>query len=169
MDKRMDKTVWKCGWREIGGYKKYYRSRWEANYARFLEVERLRGEVVEWKHEPTTFWFEGIKRGVTNYLPDFYVKYSDEREEYHEVKGWMDAKSATKIKRMAKYHPQIKLLVIDKRLYMQLEKKYEKVIEGWELLDKKTNPSSDSGAGGDVPPRKIRKTATNPGTGQNTA
>lgn len=169
MDKRMDKTVWKCGWREIGGYKKYYRSRWEANYARFLEVERLRGEVVEWKHEPTTFWFEGIKRGVTNYLPDFYVKYSDEREEYHEVKGWMDAKSATKIKRMAKYHPQIKLVVIDKRLYMQLEKKYEKVIEGWELLDKKTNPPSDSGAGGDVPPRKIRKTATNPGTGQNTA
>lgn len=138
MDKRMDKTTWKCGWREIGGYKKYYRSRWEANYARYLEHIRLQGEVVEWKHEPTTFWFEGIKRGVTNYLPDFYVKYADGREEYHEVKGWMDAKSATKIKRMGKYHPQVKLLVIDKKLYLQLEKQYQKIIEGWELLLEKT-------------------------------
>ena len=27
---------WKQGWREIGGIRKYYRSRWEANYARYL-------------------------------------------------------------------------------------------------------------------------------------
>ena len=33
---------------------------------------------------------------------------------FHEVKGWMDQKSRTKIARMAKYYPQVKLLVIDK-------------------------------------------------------
>jgi hypothetical protein len=163
MDKRMDKTTWKCGWREIGGYKKYYRSRWEANYARYLEHARLQGEVVEWKHEPTTFWFEGIKRGVTNYLPDFYVKYSDGREEYHEVKGWMDAKSATKIKRMGKYHPQVKLVVIERKHYMQLEKSYCKAIEGWELLEKKPNPRTNSSPGTNISPSEVSQTPSDPG------
>ena len=89
----------KSGWREIGGIRKYYRSRWEANYARYLEFLKVNGEIEKWEHEPETFWFEGIKRGVMSYLPDFRVTEKNGDIVFHEVKGWMDARSITKIKR----------------------------------------------------------------------
>jgi len=164
---RTDRTVWRGGWREIGGYRKYYRSRWEANYARYLEYLRERGEVVSWAHEPTTFWFEGIKRGVTNYLPDFHVTYPGERgEEYHEVKGWMDAKSATKIKRMAKYHPNVKLVVVDKKIYTALEREFSKILQGWELagdaqpkspLPDSATPSAKPKTTRKIPKKKLKE------------
>ena len=96
------KTTWKSGWREIGGKRKYFRSRWEANYARYLEFLKQNKQVLDWAHEPEVFWFEGIKRGCVSYLPDFKVTYIDNAVEYHEVKGWMDDRSKTKMKRMEK-------------------------------------------------------------------
>jgi len=123
---------WKAAWREIGGYKKYYRSRWEANYARYLEWMRTQGLIAGWLHEPDTFWFKGIKRGCMSYLPDFKVKEIDGTETYHEVKGWMDDRSKTKIKRMAKYHPNVTLVLVDTKEYKALEKQYQNTIEGWE-------------------------------------
>lgn len=127
-----DGASWKSGWREIGGYKKYYRSRWEANYARYLEHLRMNGVIKSWLHEPKTFWFEGIKRGCMSYLPDFEVIENDGQFVYHEVKGWMDDRSKTKIRRMGKYHPKIKLIVISSKEYKVLEKQCKTVIDGWE-------------------------------------
>lgn len=123
---------WKASWVEIGGQRFYARSRWEANYARFLQWRLQQGEVSEWKHEPETFWFEGIKRGCVSYLPDFRVVFWSGEIEYHEVKGWMDAASKTKIKRMDKYHPDIKLVVIDKDRYIALARTCKRIVPGWE-------------------------------------
>lgn len=126
------KTTWKAEWREIGGKRKYYRSKWEANYAYYLEWLRAIGEILDWSHEPKTFWFEGVKRGCVSYLPDFWVKDKDGSESYHEVKGWMDDRSKTKIKRMAKYHPSVKLIVIDAKEYGALKRKVAGIVPGWE-------------------------------------
>jgi hypothetical protein len=126
------KTTWKASWREIGDKRKFYRSRWEANYARFLEFLKVNNKIADWQHEPKVFWFEGIKRGVVSYLPDFCVKELDGSESYHEVKGWMDDRSKTKIKRMAKYHPEVKLIVIDSKAYNELQKKISHLIPQWE-------------------------------------
>ena len=123
---------WKAGWREIGGTKKYYRSRWEANYARVLERLRVRGEIKSWAHESDVFWFEGVNAGCVSYLPDFRVVNSDDSVEFHEVKGWMDAASKEKIQRMAKYHPSTKLVVVDSRQYKKLHGTLSAEIEGWE-------------------------------------
>lgn len=123
---------WKAAWREIGGIRKYYRSRWEANYARYLELLKTAGKVVSWLHEPDTFWFETIKRGCRSYLPDFKVTYPDGRVEYHEVKGWMDDRSKTKIKRMAKYHPGVTLVVIGAKQYAKLARSVAALCPGWE-------------------------------------
>lgn len=123
---------WKGGWREIGGINKYYRSRWEANYARYLEWLKQKGEIADWKHEPTTFWFENIKRGVRSYLPDFLVTENNGKQVYHEVKGWMDPKSKTKLKRMKKYYPKVEVLLIDKRAYTALKSALAGLISGWE-------------------------------------
>lgn len=123
---------WKAGWREIGGVNKYYRSRWEANYARYLEWLKQNKQITKWEHEPETFWFDGIKRGVMSYLPDFRVTENDGSIVFHEVKGWMDDRSKTKIKRMAKYHPEVKLIVIDSKIYKSIEKKAKFLIREWE-------------------------------------
>jgi hypothetical protein len=125
-------ATWKAGWREIGGVRKYYRSKWEANYAHYLQWLKEKGQILDWKHEPETFWFEGIKRGCVSYLPDFWVKEVSGSEAYHEVKGWMDARSVTKIKRMAKYHPKVKLIVIDSKAYTALKKSCQGLVPGWE-------------------------------------
>lgn len=126
------KASWKAEWREIGGKRKYYRSKWEANYAYYLEWLKTIGEIADWSHEPKTFWFEGIKRGCVSYLPDFWVKDKDGSESYHEVKGWMDDRSKTKIKRMAKYHPTVTLIVIDSKSYTALKRKVAGLVPGWE-------------------------------------
>lgn len=123
---------WKAGWREVGGQRVYFRSRWEANYARYLQWLKDRGEIYEWEHEPHTFWFEGIKRGCVSYLPDFRVTENSSERVYHEVKGWMDDRSKTKIKRMAKYYPGVKLLVIDSRQYKALQKTMRPLVRDWE-------------------------------------
>ncbi len=125
-------ATWKASWREIGGVRKFYRSKWEANYARYLQWLKEAGQIAGWEHEPKTFWFEGIKRGVMSYLPDFRVYENDGAERYHEVKGWMDARSKTKIKRMAKYHPSVRLLVVDSKAYRRLEKQVRSMVRGWE-------------------------------------
>ena len=127
-----EKASWKSGWREIGGVKKYYRSSWEANYAHYLEWLRTRGEILSWEHEPETFWFQGIKRGTMSYLPDFKVVEKNGAVQYHEVKGWMDARSKTTIARMAKYHPKIKLIVIDGKAYRKIAKTMKPIIGEWE-------------------------------------
>lgn len=126
------KTTWKSGWREIGGKRKYYRSRWEANYARYLEWLKVNGQILDWQHEAEVFWFNGVKRGCVSYLPDFKVTEANGFVVYHEVKGWMDSKSKTKIKRMAKYHPRTKLIVVMEKQYKEIQRKVGGLIDGWE-------------------------------------
>ena len=91
--------------------------------------------ILEWEHEPDTFWFDKIKRGVRSYLPDFKVIYPGDRIEYHEVKGYMDSRSVTKLRRMAKYYPNVKVIVIEKRQYQEIKKKLSAIIKGWEFSD----------------------------------
>lgn len=123
---------WKAAWRDIGGKRNFYRSRWEANYARYLEWLKTLGEISDWEHEAKTFWFDGIKRGVVSYLPDFKVTELNGTIQWHEVKGWMDARSKTTIDRMAKYHPSEILIVIREKQYMEIKRKASSLIPGWE-------------------------------------
>jgi hypothetical protein len=129
---RPSPTSWAAGWRNIHGRRIYFRSAWEANWARYLEWLRQRGDIEAWEHEPTTFWFEKIKRGVRSYLPDFAVIERGGKIVYHEVKGWMDPKSATKIKRMRIYHPAVNLIVIDKKSYRSMAAQIGPMLPGWE-------------------------------------
>jgi len=127
----------KAGWREIAGKKIFFRSRWEYNYACYLQFLVDQGQIVGWAHEPETFWFEKIRRGVRSYLPDFRVTERDGAIIYHEVKGWLDPKSKTKLKRMAKYHPLVRLRVIDSKWFRENGPKMRAVIPGWETDSEK--------------------------------
>jgi len=122
----------KAGWRKIGNRKIYARSAWEANYARYLEWLVQIGEIMAWEHEPKTFWFEAVRRGTRSYLPDFRVTERNGKQIYHEVKGWMDPKSATKLRRMKKYHPETKVILIGKDAYASIKSSVARMIPGWE-------------------------------------
>jgi predicted nuclease of restriction endonuclease-like RecB superfamily len=110
----------------------FFRSSWEANYARYLNFLVAQRIIAKWEYEPDTFWFEAIKRGVRSYLPDFKVTEPNGAVYYVEVKGWMDAKSKTKLKRMKKYHPSVDLRLVDAKAYREISRKLGGAIPHWE-------------------------------------
>ena len=122
---------WKAGKRADLGDKRY-RSAWEANYARYLNWLKATGNIHHWEFEPDTFWFMQIKRGVRSYLPDFKVWESPTATPYYvEVKGWWDPKSLTKLKRMKKYYPDIRVDIVSRKEYNAI-KRWSRLIPNWE-------------------------------------
>lgn len=131
-------TPYKQFWAIVGDSKPiYFRSSWEFYYSLFLEKLKQQGKITDWKHEPKCFWFNEIKRGVRSYLPDFCITHLNGSEEWSEVKGFYDSKSQTKMKRMAKYYPEVKIRLVGadwfkinlsacKALEPQLAKRHEK-------------------------------------------
>lgn len=118
------------GTREDLGF--YVRSRWEANVARYLIFLEKNKEIYKWEYEPDTFWFHNIKRGTRSYTPDFKIWETKESEPYYwEVKGYMDQKSKTRMKRMAKYYPDVRIDLIMKDEYKEISK-WKKMIDNWE-------------------------------------
>lgn len=112
----------------------YFRSSWEANYARYLNFLKGKGEIHDWEFECTTFVFETIKRGTRTYTPDFRVWLTAERAEWHEVKGWMDPKSKTRMARMARYFPTEKIVVIDATWFKSAVRTgLPSMLPGWEF------------------------------------
>jgi hypothetical protein len=120
------------GWREIGDKRIYCRSMWEANFARYLQFLKENKHILDWLHEPYTFWFEKIKRGVRSYRPDFKILEAQDVHSWVEVKGYYDSKSLTKIKRLQKYYPNEKLRIVDKKWFISNSKKLKGLIKGWE-------------------------------------
>jgi hypothetical protein len=76
----------------------FFRSGWEANIARVLNYKK-----IKWEFEPVVFSFleHGIKRGTVSYCPDFKWK-----GVYLEVKGYLDSRGRTAIRRFKKYYPE---------------------------------------------------------------
>lgn len=111
----------------------FFRSGWEANYARYLNFLVSQKMIYKWEFEPDTFWFNEIKRGTRHYLPDFKVWDKKNSEPYYvEIKGHMDAKSRTKLKRMAKYYPHIRVDLIQGKQYNEIKSKLSSIIPNWE-------------------------------------
>lgn len=125
------KRIVKAEWATINGVTKYYRSRWELNYAHYLEYLRSIGEVIEWQHEPRKFWFENVKQGITNYTPDFRVVYKDEKEVWVEIKGYIDKDAKTKERRFKKHFPKLNYEMITAKEYKQIEENFSRIVNNW--------------------------------------
>ena len=112
---------------------RYFRSAWEANFARYLNFLIEKKQIYKWDYEVDTYWFHEIKRGTRSYTPDFKIWDTPNSEPYYiEVKGWMDQKSITKLKRMAKYYPDIRIDIVAKKEYNEIKSKLSRLIKGWE-------------------------------------
>lgn len=110
----------------------FFRSSWEANYARYLNLLVQLGKIVKWEYEVDTFVFHGEIRGAISYLPDFKIWKIDGGYEYHEVKGWMNGPSVTKLKRMKKHYPEQTVVVVGAPEYKLIQKNFEKDLPNWE-------------------------------------
>ena len=114
---------------------RYFRSMWEANYARYLNWLIAQGIIQAWDYECHTFVFHGVTRGQIAYTPDFKVIENDGTYSWHEIKGWMDAKSKAKLKRMEKFYPDEKIIVIGEDEYRSIAK-WAGLIGNWERASK---------------------------------
>lgn len=120
----------KSGYVLIGGRTIFFRSEWEVNVCAYFEFLKKNNQIAEWEYEPITFWFHKIKRGVRSYKPDFRITLKDGTQYYEEVKGWMDSKSITKLKRMRIYYPDVDIRVLDKERYKEISK-MKSIIPHW--------------------------------------
>lgn len=107
----------------------YFKSKWEAQYAQYLDWLIKAKEIKDWQYEPETFFFDGIKMGTNCYKPDFKVFNNDETVTYHEVKGYMDPKSKTKLKRMKKYHPSVTVVLIERKQLDEIKRNLKGLIK----------------------------------------
>lgn len=126
------KTNAVAGWHEFGERKYYMRSKAEYRFSCYLEWLKKIGNIHSWEYEPKEFWFEPIKRGCVSYKPDFLVTSNDSSHYWVEVKGYMDAKSKTKISRFKKYFPHEKLEVVDAKWFSRNSKKLKSLVPGWD-------------------------------------
>lgn len=108
-----------------GGYredlKQYFRSSWEANYARILNHLGQK-----WKYEPRSF---DLADGFT-YTPDFQL----EDKSYIEIKGWLTQKGKEKLEKFKTKYPNVKLEIIDRTKYRRLYEVYSGIIAQWEKV-----------------------------------
>ena len=111
---------------------RYFRSAWEANYARYLNMLVAKGEIMGWEYECKTFVFEHIKRGTRAYTPDFKINKHDGSHEWHEVKGGMDQASRTRLARMGRCFPEERVVVIGVDWFRSANKIMPAIVFGWE-------------------------------------
>jgi hypothetical protein len=113
----------KRDWYEVNGKRLFFRSKWEVNYALYLDFLIKNNQIKKWEYEADVFIFDKINFGTRSYRPDFKITNMDDSLEYHEIKGWMTSKSKTQINRMAKYYPHIKLILIQQKEYSEIVSK----------------------------------------------
>lgn len=121
-----------AGWRVVGGRKIYFKSGWEVNFAIYLEFLKNKYQIREWFYEPERFWFNAIKTGTRCYTPDFKIIRNDHTHYWVEVKGYMDPKSWTKLKRFKKYYPEEELRLIEKEWFIKHQTMFPSLCENWE-------------------------------------
>ena len=96
----------------VGGKHYKFRSKLECNWAKYLQFLKESDEIADWRYEQTTFLFPDETRGAKQFLVDFDILNNDWTLEYHETKGWLQGKDVMKFKRVAKYRPEVKIMLI---------------------------------------------------------
>ena len=101
----------KQGYSTVGGKTYWFRSGLEVRWAQYLEFLKQVGDIVDWGYEPQKFEFKKIRSGTVFYTPDFRIVEKD-CTYWHEVKGHLQQKDVTKFRRMAKYYPDEKIILV---------------------------------------------------------
>ncbi len=95
-------------------------SRWEANFARTMNLLK-----IKWVFQPKTFDLK-----TQRYTPDFYLP---DFNEYVEIKNFLSDYSLNRDREFRQLYPKIKLTLILKEDYLKLQKKFSSLIQNWEF------------------------------------
>ncbi|OGM93275.1 hypothetical protein A2372_02645 [Candidatus Wolfebacteria bacterium RIFOXYB1_FULL_54_12] len=109
-----------AGVRDDIGQEFYFYSRWEANFARILN---LLG--IPWQYQCRTFDI-----GEHMYTPDFYLPDSDT---WIEIKNFLSDYSRDRDENFRKMYPDLELMLILKDEYLELQEEFAQQIEEWEF------------------------------------
>ena len=101
----------------------YCRSKWEANYARYL---LWYGK--QYKYEPKAFIIILPSGEKGTYTPDFLVE-----NEWHELKGWETRSPLKKWLLFQEQYPTEKFVFIDRNKYKEIERIHQYIIPNWEF------------------------------------
>ena len=110
----------KAGIRPDIDSKMYFFSRWEANFARIMNLLK-----IKWIFQPKTFDLNTQK-----YTPDFYLP---DYNEYIEIKNFLSEYSLNRDQEFRRLYPKTKLILVLKEDYLKLQKKFSPVIKKWEF------------------------------------
>lgn len=88
-----------------------YRSKWEHEYAKHLNILKARSVIWDWWYEA-----ESLEIGVrAKYTPDFRVITLNQPVEYHEVKGYRREAAMVRLKAAALRYPQCRFVLVTRR------------------------------------------------------
>lgn len=114
------------GIREDIGF--YVRSRWEANFARYLIHTNQ-----QFQYESDSF----VLSDGRTYTPDFKVG-----DIYFEVKGWWTDNAREKFEMFCQQFQHIQMKIVDGTEYNRIESEYSNIIPNWERKNDKRSSSS---------------------------
>ncbi len=98
----------------------YFFSRWEANFARILNLLK-----VKWEFQP-----EGFDLITQKYTPDFYLPKYDT---YIEIKNFLSNYSLNRDQEFRRLYPDKNLILILKYNYIKLQEEFSPYIKNWEF------------------------------------
>lgn len=99
----------------------YFRSSWEANYARYLNYVG-----IKWHYEIMTY---ELPEGCS-YTPDFIL----EDGTIIEIKGWLTEKGKKKLNWFREIYPNVILKVVERSEYREIYQRFADVVPGWEKI-----------------------------------
>jgi len=100
----------------VGGQTCRFRSKFECNWARYLQWLTDRGVIQGWQYEVDLFLFPGEITAPVQYRPDFKVTEAGGVICYEECKGYHDGATNKKFQRMAKHHPDVEMELVLMRI-----------------------------------------------------
>lgn len=98
----------------------YFFSRWEANFARIMNLLK-----IKWIFQPKTF-----NLNTQKYTPDFYLP---DYNEYIEIKNFLSDYSLNRDRGFRHLYPETTLTLILKEDYLKLQDQYASLIKNWEF------------------------------------
>ena len=93
-----------------------FRSKFEANWALYLQLLKESGHIKDWAYEQTRFTFKDEMRGAKQYLVDFDILENDGTFRYEECKGYLEPDTITKLQRVKKYRPEVVIDLVMQRI-----------------------------------------------------
>jgi len=112
------KPISKAGFRKDLG--KYFRSSWEANFARILNFLN-----INWEYEKKRF-----KLDNNSYCPDFYLS---DYNLYIEIRGYYPHARSDKIQQFLELYPSLRLEVFREEEYEVLSQEFSNIVPNWEF------------------------------------